>query len=233
MKENGQTIRRSVCGEETMDQHDGKGIIFDMDNTLLKSSIDFARMKQAIFSLLLENGCCQPDLDWQRHTASQLIELGRQSARMTERLEAQMWEAVTAVEKEGMHGAVLEDHAEEVLAALHQRYRLYILTNNAFAAAQEALQETGIAHYFAEIVGREQMAELKPSPSGVHYILQKHPEWPTAAWMMVGDSWIDGKAAQDAGIRFIAYQGEAQEMERRGVTPVVALSELRGLLSIC
>lgn len=213
-----------------MAHHCDKGIIFDMDNTLLKSSIDFPRMKHEIFRVLIENGCCQPGLDWRSHTASQLIEIGRQSPRMTPVLEEQMWEAVTAVEKEGMHKAVLEDYAVEVLEELQRRYQLYILTNNASAAALEALHETGIAHYFAEIVAREQMTELKPSSSGVHYILRQHPERPVDAWTMVGDSWIDGKAAQDADVRFIAYQGEAREMESRGVTPFATVSDLRELL---
>ncbi|KQL46130.1 phosphatase [Brevibacillus choshinensis] len=215
-----------------MSHHYNKGIIFDMDNTLLKSKIDFPRMKHAIFQVLVENGCCQPEVDWRSHTASQLIEIGRRSAQMTQELEDEMWAAVTAVEKEGMHGAVLEEYAVEVLAELQQRYQLYILTNNASAAAVEALQETGIAHYFSQIVAREQMTELKPSSSGVHYILRQHPEWSVDAWTMIGDSWIDGKAAQDADIRFIAYQSEAQEMERRGVRPYATLSDLRELLAI-
>ncbi|QRG66877.1 HAD family hydrolase [Brevibacillus choshinensis] len=211
--------------------HYEKGIIFDMDNTLLKSTIDFPRMKHAIYQVLIDNGCCEPGLDWQNHTASQLIEIGRQSANMTPELEQQMWEAVTAVEKEGMHGAVLEDYAVEVLDELQKRCQLYILTNNASAAAHEALHETGIAHYFAEIVAREQMTELKPSSSGVHYILRQHPERSMSAWTMVGDSWIDGKAAQNADVRFIAYQAKQQEMESKGVTPFTTIRDLRELLA--
>ncbi|MFD2370389.1 HAD family hydrolase [Brevibacillus sp. GCM10020057] len=213
-----------------MNAHRAKGIIFDMDNTLLKSRINFAEMKRAVFRLLAEHGCCQPDLDWTSHTASQLIEIGRQSAQMTQALEEKMWAAVTEIEKEGMHGAVLEEHAVEVLEELRQRCSLYILTNNARAAAMEALQRTGIAHFFADVVGREQMAELKPSPSGVRCILRQQREWPVEAWTMVGDSWIDGKAAQDAGIRFVAYQGKEGEMANHGVHPLATIQSLRELL---
>lgn len=208
-----------------------KGIIFDMDNTLLKSNINFAEMKRAIYQLLLMHGCCGPELDLQNHTASQLIEIGRQSSLMTQELEDEMWAAVTAVEKDGMHGAVLEEQAREVLDELRGRYQLYILTNNAYAAAQEALEETGISDYFTEIVAREQMTQLKPSPSGVHYILRQQPQWPLEAWVMIGDSWIDGKAAQDAGIRFLSYQGKPGEMEQRGVNPVATVKSLRELLN--
>ncbi|MFP3387389.1 HAD family hydrolase [Brevibacillus sp. SIMBA_040] len=207
-----------------------KAIIFDMDNTLLQSRINFLEMKRAIFQIWVENDICEPALEWQGYTASQLIEIGRRSERMTAELEAHMWAAVTAIEKEGMHGAVLEAHAADVLAKLHQSYRLFILTNNAYAAAQEALNETNIIHYFDEVVAREQMTTLKPHPSGITYILKQYPDLPVSAWTMIGDSWIDGKAAQDGHVRFVAYHGKRDEMERHGVVPQAFITDLRELL---
>ncbi|OUQ89377.1 phosphatase [Brevibacillus brevis] len=209
-----------------------KGIIFDMDNTLLQSRINFSAMKQAIFQHWVDHGICEPTIEWEKHTASQLIEIGRQSERMTSELEQAMWEAVTAIEKEGMHGAVLEKHAVEVLDQLKENYHLYILTNNAYAAAVEALKETGIASYFDEIVAREQMTTLKPSPSGIHYIRNLRPDWPDSAWTMIGDSWIDGKAAIDGQVAFISYQGNQLDMERHEVTPVVYITDLLELLRV-
>lgn len=209
-----------------------KGIIFDMDNTLLQSRINFPAMKQAIFQHWVDHGICEPTLEWEKHTASQLIEIGRQSERMPSELEQAMWEAVTAIEKEGMHGAVLEKHAVEVLDQLKENYHLYILTNNAYAAAVEALNETGIASYFDEIVAREQMTTLKPSPSGIHYIRNLHPDWPVSAWTMIGDSWIDGRAATDGQVAFIAYQGNQLDMERHEVKPVVYITDLLELLRV-
>ncbi|UED76152.1 HAD family hydrolase [Brevibacillus sp. DP1.3A] len=209
-----------------------KGIIFDMDNTLLQSRINFTEMKRAIFQLWADNGIVSPTLEWEKHTASQLIEIGRKAEQMTIELEQAMWDAVTAIEKEGMHGAVLEQHAVEVLEELKNRYQLYILTNNAYAAAEEALNETGIASYFDEIVAREQMTTLKPSPSGIHYIRSRKPDWPVSAWAMIGDSWIDGKAACDGQVAFIAYQGNEQDMEQNGVVPKAYINDLKELLTV-
>ena len=209
-----------------------KGIIFDMDNTLLQSKINFLEMKQAIFTLWAEHGLCEPTFDWRSYTASQLIEMGRKSGRMTSQLEQTMWAAVTAIEKAGMHEAVLEDHVKEVLAHLKERYHLFILTNNAYAAAEEALNHTGIADCFQEIVAREQMTTLKPHPSGIHYILGQYPQWSAPAWTMVGDSWIDGKAAHGGEVAFIAYQGERADMERNEVSPRAYITDLRELLDI-
>ncbi|MGN7469418.1 HAD family hydrolase [Brevibacillus sp. SAFN-007a] len=208
------------------------GIIFDMDNTLLQSKINFREMKQAIFHLWTEHGLLEPTFDWQSHTASQLIEIGRKSGRLTSQLEQKMWEAVTALEKAGMHEAVLENHVREVLAQLRERYPLFLLTNNAYAAAEEALQRTGIASCFQEIVAREQMTSLKPHPSGIRYICSQYPAWPASAWTMVGDSWIDGKAAQDGGVAFVAYRGNRREMEGHGVVPQAYIADLRELLDM-
>lgn len=215
-----------------MKRHFPTGVIFDMDNTLLQSRINFSEMKKAIFRLWTEHGLIEPTFDWQSHTASQLIEIGRTSGRLTSRLEQEMWAAVTEIEKAGMHEAVLENHVQEVLAALKERHHLFILTNNAYAAAREALQHTGIAGCFEEIVAREQMTTLKPHPSGIHYIRRQYPELPATAWTMVGDSWIDGKAAQDGEVAFIAYQSNPQEMERHDVAPRAYIADLRELLHI-
>lgn len=208
-----------------------QGIIFDMDNTLLQSRINFADMKEAVFRLLVRHQLCDPELDYRKHTASQLIELGRKSGRITDEIEALVWNAVVAFETEGMQGAVLEEHAEEVLDSLKHHFHLVILTNNALSAALEALKETGIAHYFDLIAGREQMTMLKPSPSGIHFILEQYPDIPAEQWTMVGDSWIDGKAAQEGSVRFIAYQGKPLEMERHEVVPTAYINNLRELLS--
>lgn len=215
-----------------MERRYDSGIIFDMDNTLLQSRIDFGKMKRVLYALLVENGLCTEELDWQSHTASQLIEIGRQSEKITPRLEKRMWDAVAAIETEGMHGAVLEEHAVDVLTHLHSHAHLFILTNNACAAAEEALRETGIAHLFEKIVAREQMTALKPCPSGIRYILERYPDVPQANWTMVGDSWIDGTAAQDGSVRFVAYKGNQQEMEAHQVRPLAYIEDLRELLSL-
>ncbi|MED0677741.1 HAD family hydrolase [Aneurinibacillus thermoaerophilus] len=206
------------------------GIIFDMDNTLLQSRIDFTGMKQAIFRLLTEYELCAYDFEWKEFTASQLIEMARQSGRLRPEVEALIWEAVTEFEKRGMYGANLEPYVPEVLEYLSHECHLVVLTNNAQEAAQEALHNTGIAHYFDYIVGREQMTVLKPSPSGIHYILRYYPDVPSERWMLVGDSWIDGKAAQDSNIRFAAYKGNIKEMEKWKVHPVLHINDMRELI---
>ncbi|RNB84647.1 HAD family hydrolase [Brevibacillus fluminis] len=209
-----------------------QGIIFDMDNTLLQSSIDFPKMKRTVYELLVEFQLCEPTLEWQGKTASQLIELGRQSGRLTPSMEQRIWDEVGQIEKEGMHGAKLENNVVEVLTQLKNNHSLVILTNNASIAAEEALRETGIVDLFDAIYAREHMTALKPSPSGILSILGNYPNLGPDDWIMIGDSWIDGKAAQDARVDFIAYRGKPDEMERHYVSPIAWVQDCRDLLAL-
>jgi len=45
----------------------------------------------------------------------------------------------------------------------------------------------------------------------------------------VGDSWVDGAAAQAAGVPFIAYRPDRAEMAQRGV---VIAAEIHSLLDL-
>ena len=47
--------------------------------------------------------------------------------------------------------------------------------------------------------------------------------------MVVGDSWVDGAAAQAGGVPFIAYRPDRAEMEQRGV---VIAAEIHSLLDL-
>lgn len=195
-------------------------IIFDMDNTLLRSSIDFPAIKRDVLGYLMESGLLPPDFAVGDHTIATLIESARRMDGMTEEMERHVWELVVRGEREGMVGAGLEPNVTEVLERLHGTVRLTILTNNAREAAIDALERTGIIRFFDEIAGREQMEALKPSPSGVRYLLRRSPGIPSDRWLSVGDSWIDGMAAREAGISFVAYNAKSDELVRRGVPAV-------------
>jgi phosphoglycolate phosphatase len=119
-----------------------------------------------------------------------------------------------------MIGAELEPGVREVLQALHGRLPLTVLTNNARGAAMEALERTGIASCFEWVAGREQMTALKPSPSGVTYLLSRYSDVRPHRWLSIGDSWIDAAAARDGGVAFLAYNARMEELERRQLPTV-------------
>jgi phosphoglycolate phosphatase len=202
------------------------GFIFDMDNTLLQSNIDFYKMKKAVFTYLKVEGVLCTDLDWEHKTASQLIEMGRKHPHFFHH-EQKIWQLITEIEAEGMLGATLSPDAAAMLRRLRtDGHCLTILTNNAHKAALQVLQELAVADYFDYIAGREQMSELKPSPSGVFAILERFPHIPKERWVLIGDSWIDGKAANEAGVAFLAYQADLEKLKRNQVYCMAHLNTL-------
>lgn len=208
-----------------------RGIIFDMDNTLLQSRIDFSALKLEVHRFLAEQGVIGASVSAENHTCSTLIELGLASG-MTPAQEERMWRIAEKHELAGMEGAGLEEGACELLERLQERFVVTVLTNNSQAAAQKALRETGVWNRFDLVVGRERAGALKPSAQGVRSILQAYPHIPSAGWISVGDAWIDGKAAQDAGVAFISYGGELEFMRGKGVFPVCRIDRLLELSDI-
>ncbi|KKO52721.1 HAD family hydrolase [Paenibacillus sp. DMB20] len=206
-----------------------KGIIFDMDNTILRSSIDFHSMKNETFKYLVSHGILPAELDISNHTSSTIIAEAAITNRMTDALVKEMWEIPKRYEVRGMQDADLESGVIEILEELHDRYCMVVVTNNSIEAAEGALRKNGILEYFDCVVGRELMKSLKPSPDGFLYVLQRYENFTAEEWVSVGDSWIDGKASTEAGIRFISYQGDAETMKKMGVCPSAEITDIREL----
>ncbi|NOU92248.1 HAD-IA family hydrolase [Paenibacillus sp. LMG 31456] len=205
-----------------------QGIIFDMDNTLLKSFINFPAMKHAIFDFLVDQSILPSTLPIEHHTTATIIEHAKQ-LHLDVELEQQVWSIASQFELAGMKGAGLEAGVLDFLASIHNKFTLAVVTNNALTAAQHALQETEIDRYFDLIVGREQMTSLKPSPSGFRYALDHFAHIPIDSWISLGDSWIDGKGSNDAGIPFVSYQTDLNIMKNRGVMAIGRIGEINEL----
>ena len=201
-----------------------------MDNTLLRSTIDFASMKYDTFQFLVSHGILDHDIVLTKHTTSTIIEEAISTNLMNEQLIQKMWEIPTKHETEGMKDADLEPGVLELLEQLKSKYCMVIITNNAIKAAETALTNNNVLHYFDCVVGRGTMGSLKPSPDGFHYILRKYDHIPAEEWISVGDSWIDGKASASAGINFISYQGDIERMNRMGVIPFAEIMNIGELV---
>nr|WP_280922257.1 HAD-IA family hydrolase [Ammoniphilus resinae] len=202
-----------------------------MDNTLLRSNINFPRMKRTVFEFLCSHEMIADDFPWSEQTASQIIETGRKHSQFS-MIEGELWRLIGEIEAEGMEGAELEPYARDMLAELQKREILtVVLTNNAYQAAEKALRNTKAFDFFSHVVGREQMEKLKPSPSGIHFILRQYPRVPKEKWLFIGDSWIDGMAAKLAGIRFLAYRADQGELARRGVSYVAMIDSLKEVIA--
>ncbi|MGH2399807.1 MAG: HAD family hydrolase [bacterium] len=202
-------------------------LIFDLDNTLIHSTIDFLGLRHRLIDLLLSAGAASaPREVLIREAIPHLVALGEA---VDPALGQSMWEVVAEAEQLGLQHAHADTHAADVLRALRGRgYRLAVLTNNARTGVLPKLDEFGLTPFFNLIATRNDVDALKPSAAGVRYVLDRMPGV-RAAWL-IGDAWIDGLAAREAGIPFVGIGPRQSVALERGATPVAWIAELQELL---
>lgn len=204
-------------------------LIFDLDNTLIHSTIDFIGTRHRLIDLLEASGQAPgPRETLLREPIPHLVALGEAAG---DELGRAMWGVVAAAEAEGLRQAVPVERAAEVLQTLHAGgYRLAVLTNNARAGVQSKLEEFAVDGFFEVIATRTEVPALKPSPEGVRYILSRLPG--VRRSYVIGDAWIDGRAAEEAGARFIGFGTKEAAALDRGIRPWAWITDLRELLAL-
>jgi phosphoglycolate phosphatase len=195
---------------------------FDLDHTLVRSPLDLARLKVEIRALVEAEGVPLPEAThaW---TVGQII-----AAATAHRgaLGEACWALCAAHEEEAVAEVQPEPGAHEALSVLRAAgYPLAVWTNNTGTVTRRALAACSLDGFFAALVTRDEAA-LKPDPSGLRLLEAAFPE--RRVWV-VGDSWVDGAAAQAGGAAFIAYGADSAELARRGVAPRTVLRDLRQL----
>jgi HAD superfamily hydrolase (TIGR01509 family) len=92
----------------------------------------------------------------------------------------------------------------ELVQALHglkeRGCTLFLWTSNMRQTAERALLELGVYELFERLVTREDVAQGKPDGEGWKYI--KQPDEAPDAFLFIGDSSNDAKAAQAANVAY-------------------------------
>jgi phosphoglycolate phosphatase len=202
-------------------------LIFDFDNTIIDSRINFAELRATLIDMLAASAALPAARDaLMRLPILDLVEQGRA---VSTDLATAMWVEIERFEADGLRDAAPMPDAHDVLAGLAARgYRLALLTNNARPATTHMLEVLDLARLFHLIITRDDVPRVKPDAAGVHAILTRLG--PAGPAYLVGDSWIDGLAAHAAGIRFVGFGPRRTEVEARGVSPWAWVTELRQLL---
>jgi phosphoglycolate phosphatase len=202
-------------------------VVFDLDNTLVHSRIDFLGIRRAIIARLLAAGVLEaPPADPRVRAIPEWMEL---AAEHDPALAADLWRTIDAFEREGMLHGTVEADVPDVLANFKAAgYRLAVLTNNSLGSAEAALERFGLRTGLDVVLAREVVAALKPSGAGV---AQAHSALGGGPTFVVGDSYIDGLAAARAGVeaRFVAFRADAADLAARGVVPWATIRSLAEL----
>ena len=198
--------------------------VFDLDHTLVDSPLDLKAVGREMEALIRARGVPLPvrKLRW---SGPELLAVVRREAPL---LEAELMTIPVTHERRAMEAAVVIPHAVEAVAAMKALgYATAIWTNNDRVVADFVLARFGLLAHLDLVVTRDDVRHLKPDPDGLRVVRAR---WPDAAHIVVvGDSWVDGAAAQAGGVPFIAYRADHDELARRGVTATAVIASLLDL----
>lgn len=210
-------------------------LVFDFDNTLVHSKIDFVGIRRELLEMLTRSG--HPDAAGDglvdrlaRLSIGEIIEVG---AAHDPTFHDEAWRIVLEYETAGMVAATVEPDAASTLYGLRELgFRLAVMTNNARPATLAALDLFALRAAFDLVLTRDEVP-MKPDPAGIVKAMATFDAVP-ARTVMIGDSWLDGRAAHQASVPFIGFRPRPGIFDERGVAYwaiVEQLGELPPLLT--
>lgn len=195
--------------------------VFDLDHTLVSSPLDMGAVSREMEAFVRGRGVSLPPRE-QRWSGPELFDLVRREAA---HLAPEVLAIPVAHERRAMEQAAIEPFAAETVTTLKQLgFAIAVWTNNDRVVADYVLTRFALLPHLDLVVTRDDVARLKPDPDGLRVVRGR---WPLASRIVVvGDSWVDGAAAQAGGVPFIAYRADAAELDRRGVVVTACISSL-------
>ena len=173
-----------------------RGIIFDMDGTLVDSRLDFTAMRTEMGLL--------PG-----------IPILEQLAELPQPQQNACHEILHRHERAGAYRSVLIPGAERLLQALARARRpMAIVTRNSTESTRLTLERLGLANFFSCVICRED-GPHKPDPWAIQEICRRW-ELSVDEVVMVGDFDLDIVSANRAGCRSVLYTGGVPSHEVDG-----------------
>jgi phosphoglycolate phosphatase len=186
-----------------------KGIVFDLDGTLVDTEIDFRQMKREMIKELEIHGVVANSLTPEMTTVIIQENAERIWAELnmpeTERvrLRNEMTRLMDAAEMRAIHTLKVICGASEAVRLLSKMgYRLGILTRSNHAYAVEAIRKMDVEMEFMAVLGRGDTTQPKPYAEAM-IEAAKALQLEVNEVLMVGDHSIDSTCAVNGGCYFI------------------------------
>jgi phosphoglycolate phosphatase-like HAD superfamily hydrolase len=188
--------------------------IFDLDDTLVRSSINYTAIKQRLYNLFPST---YPQSNFRGvpilHLLKDLKNLNRDAYQKGLQL-------VEESEKQAVKSAIVMEGAE-VIPEILLKYEIkgYIYTNNSQDTVNLYLNKSEF-EFLNEftILTRDNTNNPKPDPEGILKIIEKN-YIPKDNSIYIGDSHIDAGAALRAGIRFFLFDSRNLDLSLLPVKP--------------
>ena len=213
-----------------------KGIIFDLDGTLIHTSINFTVMKERMISFLEENGIPEGCLTPKQTTVviiASCEDILREKGRLQEEIDEvhrTLEEIMNRGELEAIQDVSEVDGVRDALQELREAgYKLAVLTRSHHAYAVEALRKIGAFDLFDVILGRGETPKPKPYREALEHTAMLLGLGPVET-IFVGDNHIDATSAVNAEVPFIGVKtGRRGDLSWDGRFPEVLLESVTDL----
>lgn len=177
-----------------------RAVLFDFDGTLIDS---FAAHRAAYLETFARFG-----LEISGERLAQVWSPNWFQVYQTLGLPEQLWEEADAFWLEAVEGheSDLFPGVPEMLAILAKAYTLAIVTAGERFRVEADLARTAIGPHFRTIVTGDDVTRKKPDPQGLEIALAELGVSPDQA-LYVGDTEVDWRMAQAAGMAFVGIAG--------------------------
>lgn len=197
-----------------------KAIIFDLDGTLIRSSVNFAKFRTRLMEYIEEKGGDISRYDRTGTTISIISEFedemrskGREEKDIHRYLD-EIDSIINEIELEKIEETRPIPGAHSILQRLRDRdIRIGILTRGCAEYAEKAVEIAGLRRYIDALASRDRKSgiEPKPDPSSVRHVLELLGVEPEET-IMIGDYSIDFDCAVNSNIRFFGIASSERSL---------------------
>ena len=216
-----------------------KAIMFDLDDTLIHSTIDFMKLKRKTIDFYSSLGV-SPDTLSQNMKTHEILQKATSVLRKTGYTPREILCIVkktsilwNQIEIENVSSTCAVQGAKKTLTILKkQNYDVGVVTRSCRRYALKALKLTGLLEFVDVIVARDDCEKDKPNPEPLVQAM-KAVGSKAEETIMIGDSITDFLCSKNAGVRFIGILHEddhLMNLERN--TFVETIQDLKYLVDL-
>ncbi len=189
-----------------------RGIVFDLDGTLVHSSIDFNIMKKRMIKFLVDNGIPEGFFT-PNQTTVVIMALSEQFFRENGHSEKEISRLCNSLEEIMNQGELeaisdvseIEDVQKALKSLINDRYKLAVLTRSHHTYAVKVLKKIGVFENFDLVLGRGETPKPKPYPEALEHTA-KLLRLNLKEIIFVGDNHIDASSSANADVPFIGVK---------------------------
>lgn len=211
-----------------------KGVIFDLDGTLIDSVADICKFANQILSKYgYPTHSLDNYIDWIGNGARKLIERAVPADMDSEEFEKLFAEYLLIYELDEHTDSVLYEGIPELLDTLNERnIPMAICTNKPYKVMGQTVKSYFSAWDFVTTMGQQDGKPKKPDPAGALQIAAMMNLAPEDI-LFIGDSAVDVKTGNDAGMLTICTTAGYETLENiMAAEPDVVIEEHKELLEL-